>query len=63
MSDNQELINRCNKMSFLLGLALGSLTEIIRIETLPNCTKQPVVDALNQLMKGIEELYYSEAPK
>ena len=47
MSQYEDVVSRCNKMSFLLGLATGGLSEVI--------------DLLNKLMEGVAQLYYPEA--
>lgn len=63
MSDNQDLINRCTKMSFLLGLAMGALSDVMRDTTIANFQKEYISHALQDLYKGIDELYYKEEPK
>lgn len=63
MSHYDDVVSRCNKMSFLLGLATGGLSEVIRIDRRPQAEKQATLDLLNKLMEGVEQLYYTEPPK
>lgn len=60
MSNYEDVVSRCNKMSFLLGLATGGLSELIRLDLRPQEQKQPTIDLLNKLMLGVEQLYYVE---
>ena len=63
MSEHQELIDRCAKMSFLLGLVTGGLLEFLRDTAIPNYQKEPMLELLTRVTNGIEELYYKEESK
>lgn len=60
MNEHNELVMRASKMSFLLGLATGGLSELIRLDLRPQEQKQPTIDLLNKLMEGVGQLYYPE---
>lgn len=59
MSHYDDVVSRCNKMSFLLGMATDALSEIIRIDNRPNEQKKPTIDLFHQLMNGVDDLYYT----
>jgi hypothetical protein len=46
MNEHNELVMRASKMSFLLGLATGGLSELIRLDLRPQEQKQPTVSLL-----------------
>lgn len=56
----EELEMRANKMSFLLGLCTGSLTELIGDENIPEFQKQKLKDLLSRIYPYIDELYYKD---
>lgn len=60
MNDNYELINKCTKMSFLLGMTISAL-EFISDGDLPMDKKQPIADLLNRLNIGVDELCYNQS--
>lgn len=49
---------RCSKMSYLLGVATGGIYNIIHDEAAANFQKEPLLNLLALLEKGIDELYY-----
>jgi len=55
----QTLVNRCTKMSYLLGVATGGIYHLIHDETVPYCQKEPLSRLLEMLHKGCDELYYN----
>lgn len=54
-----ELLERCNKMSFLLGIVTGCLIEFTKDKTLSKVEKKPMMDLLRRVSYGIDELYYN----
>lgn len=62
MSDIQELINRCTRMSIMLGMVTGCLLEVIRDNRLPNFMKEPIYDLLTRLNNGIDDIIYENKP-
>lgn len=54
---------RSAKMSYLLGIAIGGIYNIIQDETSDNFQKEPLLNLLGMLQKGINELYYSQDEK
>ncbi len=61
MTENEELIERCNKMSFYLGILTGGLYELLSSDyKLLDYQKKHISDLLDKVTKGINELYYSE---
>ena len=63
MSDIQELIDRCTRMSLILGMVTGCLLELIRDDRLPNIMKEPLYELLTRVTNGIDELFYNDKPK
>jgi hypothetical protein len=63
MSDIQELIDRCTRMSLILGIVTGCLLELIRDDRLPNIMKEPLYELLTRVTNGIDELFYNDKPK
>lgn len=63
MSDIQELIDRCTRMSLMLGMVTGCLLELIRDDRLPNIMKEPLYELLTRVTNGIDELFYNDKPK
>lgn len=62
MSDIQELINRCTRMSIMLGMVTGFLLEVIRDERLPYFMKEPLYELLSRITKGIDDIIYENKP-
>ena len=62
MSDIQELINRCTRMSIMLGMVTGCLLEVIRDDRLPNFMKEPLYELLTRITKGIDDIIYENKP-
>ena len=62
MSDIQELINRCTRMSIMLGMVTGCLLELIRDDRLPNIMKEPLYELLTRMNKGIDDIIYENKP-
>ena len=62
MSDIQELINRCTRMSIMLGMVTGCLLELIRDDRLPNLMKEPLLELLTRVTTGIDDLIYDNKP-
>lgn len=62
MSDIQELINRCTRMSIMLGMVTGCLLELIRDDRLPNIMKEPLIELLTRVTTGIDDLIYDNKP-
>lgn len=60
---NEELEMRANKMTFLLGLCIGSLTELIADESIPAFQKEKLKDLLSRIYPCIDELYYKDNAK
>lgn len=60
MSQLDELIDRCNRMSYLLGLCTGCLLELIGDSSIPNFQKEKLQDLLSRLYPSIDELFYKE---
>jgi hypothetical protein len=58
MSDIQELINRCTRMSIMLGMVTGCLSELIRDDRLPNIMKEPLYELLTRVTKDIDDIIY-----
>ena len=58
-----ELMRRCDKMSFLLGLATAGLFHIVGNDDRPVYMKEPLVNLLNRLMDGVDELFYKGQKK
>ena len=62
MSDIQELINRCTRMSIMLGMVTGCLLEITKDYRLPNFMKEPLYELLERVTKGIDDIIYKNKP-
>ncbi len=56
----EELFNRAAKMSYLLGIATGGMLQLLMDSTIPNCQKESLSRLLEQIHKGIDELYYKD---
>lgn len=63
MSQLDELMERGNKMSYLLGLCTGCLLELVGDASLANFQKEKLQDLLSRLYPSIDELFYQEKPK
>lgn len=60
MSDIKELMDKCTRMSILLGMVTGVLIEVVRDDRLPNILKQPLFELLTRVTNGVDELYYNK---
>lgn len=64
MNEREELIVRCNKMSFYLGILTGGLYELLNSDhKLLDYQKRHIEVLLNRVTEGLQELYYSEEVK
>lgn len=63
MNQLEELVNRCNKMCYLLGLCSGCLLELVRDERMPNFQKLPLLELLTRVTNGVDELYFKDKTK
>ncbi len=63
MSQLDELMERGNKMSYLLGLCTGCLLELVGDASLANFQKEKLQNLLQRLYPAIDELYYKDKPK
>ena len=61
MREIEQLIEKCTKISLLLGMATGCLLELVRDERVPMFQKQPLIELLTRLSTGIDQIYYNKA--
>ncbi len=59
MPNYDNAVIHCTKMSILVGIAIGTLKEIVELESLSE-QQESLNNLLNTLMDGIEHLYKVE---
>lgn len=60
-NENQELIDRCNKMSYCIGFIWGGLNTLVDDETVPNYQKEKIRVLLGIVHETIEDIFYKKS--
>jgi len=60
MNQLDELIDRCNRMSYWLGFTWSALNTLVMDEKVPEYQKENIRILLNTLTDGIEDIFYKQ---
>ena len=60
MSSLNELIDRCNRMSYWLGFTWSALNTLANDDKVPEFQKENMRILLKMLTDGIEDIFYKE---
>lgn len=60
MSSLNELIDRCNRMSYWLGFTWSALNTLVNDEKVPEYQKENMRILLDMLTEGIEDIFYKK---
>ena len=58
MSQLDELIDRCNRMSYWLGFTWSALNTLVIDEKVPEYQKENIRLLLDRLTEGVEGIFY-----
>lgn len=62
INQNEELIDRYNKMAFFLGMAVSTLLELKNDPFISAEVKCKLIPLVEKLVSGIDELFYNAEP-
>lgn len=57
---DEDLIDRCNRMSYWLGFTWSALNTMVVDNRVPECQKETVRALLGMLTDGIDNIFYKD---